>query len=259
MKSLWIGTSWKMTKTLAEGVSYVERLLSQLSVPAACSVFLAVPFTHLWKLREILKGSPILLGAQNMHWEDEGPHTGEISPKMLAEIGIDFVELGHSERRSAFGETNVSVNRKVLAALTKGITPLVCVGETGDERAHGLTEEVIARQVAIALQDVDQADAGRVWIAYEPVWAIGAGGTPAAPEYADRAHTVIRSCLDQRFGRPTAGRIPILYGGSVDRDNAPALVAQPHVDGLFIGRSAWEVTSFLEIISRSVKAAATKP
>jgi triosephosphate isomerase len=259
MKSLWLGSGWKMTKTLAEGLSYAERLSCQLSVPSSCRVFVAAPFTHLWGLRAALRDTPILLGAQNMHWEDEGPYTGEISPRMLAEIGVDFVELGHSERRAAFGETDLMVNRKVRAALAKRIVPLVCIGETGEERDRGQADEVVARQVRFALEGVSRVDPGQLWIACEPVWAIGSAGTAATPDVAGGAHAVIRSVLDERFGRSTAGEIPILYGGSVDRSNAAALVMQAQVDGLFVGRSAWEVSSFLEIIRLAVQAASGAP
>lgn len=248
MERALVGTSWKMNKTMAEAESYVSQLKKNLSRPGRCQLFVVPPFTHLWRMKDLLRDTPILLGAQNMHWEPEGPFSGEISPRMLAEIGVDIVEMGHSERREHFNETDFTVNKKVLSALAHGLTPLVCVGENKDEKECGAARDVIARQVRIALHGVDALACERVWVAYEPVWAIGVGGTPAEPSYASEQHSHIRSLIKGLFGEIRGKKLPILYGGSVNVENAVAFLSQPEIDGLFIGRAAWEASSFVQII-----------
>jgi L-erythrulose 1-phosphate isomerase len=246
--SFYIGTSWKMHKTAAEGGTYLRQLKKMLPGKLRSQVFVAVPFTALWQAVEAVRGSSILIGAQNMHWEDEGPYTGEVSPKMLRETGIHLVELAHSERRAYYNESDQDVNRKVKAALAHGLIPLVCVGERQVDKDYGVSAEFLAIQLRIALHGLAPSQVEQVWIAYEPVWAIGEGGTPAEPAYADEMQALMRSVLVDLFGRTSAERIPILYGGSVNRANAVALALQENIDGLFIGRAAWQVESFLEII-----------
>ncbi len=243
-----VGSGWKMQKTLAEATDYIVQLREALHESPRVQVFIAAPFTHLWKLRELTRGTSILLGAQNMHWADEGPYTGEVSPTMLAEIGLDLVELAHSERRSYFNETDYTVNKKVKACLAHGMIPLLCVGEAMVDREYGVVREVIGRQVKIALHGVDGRDAGRIWIAYEPVWAIGEGGIPAEPEVAAQVHALIRTSLAELFGEDQAREVRIIYGGSVNLGNAVPFIRQPNVDGIFIGRASWQAESFLEII-----------
>jgi len=249
VKRALLGTSWKMNKTLAEAEAYVAHLSEALRPSDRYQVFIVPPFTHLWRMKELLRNTPILLGAQNMHWEPEGAFTGEISPKMLAETGVDIVELGHSERRTYFNETDFTVNKKVLAALAHDLTPLVCVGETEDEKDFGAAREVVGRQVRIALHGIKAVSCERIWIAYEPVWAIGVGGIPAGPAYAGEIQSHIRITVKELFGEAQGDKVPILYGGSVSLQNAAELIRQPNVDGLFIGRAAWEAESFLTIIS----------
>jgi triosephosphate isomerase len=248
-KKFYIGTSWKMHKTVSEGVTYLRQLKDGLPDSLYSQVFVAVPFTTLWQAVEAVLGSAILVGAQNMHWADEGPYTGEVSPKMLAETGIHLVELAHSERRAYYNENDQDVNKKVKAALAHGLIPLVCVGERQSDKDYGVSAEYLSIQLRIALHRLTPAQAQRVWVAYEPVWAIGEGGTPAEPGYAEAMHAHMRQVLVELFGSDSGSSIPILYGGSVNPGNAVDLALQPHIDGLFIGRSAWAVDSFLNIIS----------
>lgn len=250
MRKIYIGTGWKMNKTLVQGVDYIQHLKENTPDNARMQVFVVAPFTHLWALRELSRGSSLMLGAQNMHWEASGAYTGEISPPMLAEIGVDLVELGHSERRLDFGETDFTVNKKVLASQVHGLLPLVCVGETAQEKAYGVMQEVISRQIKIALHGLKPRDCAHVWIAYEPVWAIGSSGAPADPGYASQAHHFIRSVLAELFGEQASENVPLLYGGSVNNHNALEYLRQPGVDGLFIGRAAWDVVSFLDILDQ---------
>ncbi|MBW2121085.1 MAG: triose-phosphate isomerase [Deltaproteobacteria bacterium] len=245
----WVGTGWKMNKLLAEAEAYARSLREFVDGHAPeIEVFIVPPFTVLRRTCEILKGSPVKVGAQNMHWEERGAFTGEISPLMVKDCGADLVELGHSERRAQFGETDYTVNRKVLAALGHGLRPLVCVGETGPEKAFGVARECVARQVKIALKDVPESRIGEVILAYEPVWAIGESGTPAEPDYANSVHGVIRDAVSGLYGSRAAGEVPVLYGGSVDAENGPLFVREKEVDGLFVGRAAWDVRGLIRII-----------
>ena len=254
MRKVTFGATWKMNKTLAEAVAYADCLKQAHVAGENVAVFVVAPFTHLCEMRAALDGSGILLGAQNMHWADAGAFTGEISPVMLREIGVDVVELGHSERRQYFNETDYTVNQKVLAALAHGLTPLVCVGEHRAEREYGVANEVVARQVKIALHGVPPEQCGQVWIAYEPVWAIGEGGTPAEPSVAAEMHVHIRRVLVGLYGRERGELPPILYGGSVSRANAADLLSQPAVDGLFLSRAALDPNDFVEIIAAAAPA-----
>jgi L-erythrulose 1-phosphate isomerase len=257
-KRFYIGTSWKMNKLAKEGAEYLGQLKDELPALPGFQIFVVVPFTALWKAVESVQGSSILIGAQNMHWADEGPYTGEISPKMLIETGIHLVELGHSERRAYNNETDQEINKKVKAALAHGLIPLICVGESLAEKNYGISAEIHTVQLRTALHGLTSAQAERVWVAYEPVWAIGEGAAPAEPDYADAMQAQIRSVLVNMFGRASGGYIPILYGGSVSPENAPILASYPNIDGLFIGRHAWTVGSFLDMI-HSVEAVLGQP
>jgi triosephosphate isomerase len=240
----WIGTSWKMTKTLAGARVFADGL-ARAAVHPAIQPFVVPPFTLVREVAALLGATGVKVGAQNMHWADAGAWTGEVSPVMLADCGADLVELGHSERRAFFGETDETVGLKVAAAMRHGLVPLICVGETEDERAAGHADAVLRRQVEAALGRVADA-AGEMLLAYEPVWAIGEGGVPAAPAYADDRQARIVEVARGVTGR----RVPCLYGGSVTAANCAALLRQPHVDGLFIGRAAWEVGGYLDILAR---------
>jgi len=249
MKKVYLGTNWKMHKTIRESTEYANALKETAdSLPERFSIFIIPSFLSLPRVSEILSGTRIKVGCQNMHWEPQGAYTGEVSPLMLREIGIQIVEIGHSERRQYFGETNFTVNKKVLSALKHGLTPLVCVGEPENEKTYGVEMQYVLRQVLIALKDVSPEDLSKIMLAYEPVWSIGESGIPADPEYAEAMHTWIRESLAEKYGAKRAGSVPILYGGSVNRQNAGPFLLRKNVDGLFIGRAAWQVQGLLDII-----------
>lgn len=253
-KKIYLGTNTKMYKNIAQTVSYLTRL-DELTADLdreKLELFVIPSFTTLESARRCVPPERIDLGAQNMGWEDEGQFTGEISPLMLKEVGTQIVEIGHSERRHVLGETDWMENKKVLCALRHGFTPLLCIGETGEEKGLGLSDEVLRTQLKAGLHGVTAEDAARLWVAYEPVWAIGVSGVPASPEYAAEKHQVIRDCLVELFG--AAGEeIPLLYGGSVNPENAPLLIPLPNIDGLFIGRSAWDADRFNAIIRQVLR------
>jgi triosephosphate isomerase len=194
-----------------------------------------------------LAGTNIYVGAQNMHWAEAGAWTGEISPPMLTDCGADLVELGHSERRAHFAETDETVGKKVEAAVRHGLVPLICIGETAEQRDAGKADTVLQHQVKAALGHLsDTQRSANILLAYEPVWAIGEAGEPASPDYADD-----RQARISEVARAVTGRaIPCLYGGSVNAENCTDLIARAHVDGLFIGRSAWDVNGYLDILAR---------
>ena len=242
---LWIGTSWKMNKLRAQARSFARMLAeSDLAHNDAVHLFVIPPFTAVTDLAELLAGTRVAIGVQNLHWADCGPWTGEISAAMAVDCGANLAEIGHSERREHFGETNTTVALKVAAALRHGLTPLVCVGDTRDDYEAGRTAEVLDMQVRAAVSRIPREEADRLVIAYEPVWAIGEEGTPAEPAFADGQHALLKaSLLDV-----TGCAVRVLYGGSVDRHNCVALSAQPHIDGLFIGRSAWQLDGYLGIV-----------
>ena len=242
----WIGTSWKMHKTLAEAEDFAKVLAQAASdVPASIQPFVIPPFTAVREVKKLLADTKVWVGAQNMHWEDAGAWTGEISPVMLTDCQLDMVELGHSERRCHFGETDQSVGYKTAAAIKHGLIPLICIGETLAERESGKAQAVLRAQVTAALEPLVSLDVTPpVLLAYEPVWAIGKSGIPASADYADARHQEIRHLARTILDRD----IPCLYGGSVSADNCQELLACPHIDGLFIGRGAWDVQDYLRII-----------
>jgi triosephosphate isomerase len=247
-----IGTGWKMNHTLAMARTYAS-LLAAAVRPAGIQLFVLPPATALTEVVHLLKPTNVMVGAQNAHWAEQGAWTGEISMTMVADAGATLIELGHSERRAYFGETDVDVNRKVKAALRHGLTPLVCVGETADDRRLGAAVETNARQARMALAGLTHAEAARVWLAYEPVWAIGEGGIPATPEDAQPVHAAIKRAIIDLLGVEP----PVLYGGSVNQQNAKALAVVPEVDGLFVGRSAWTAEGLLKIAEIAVEARKT--
>lgn len=245
-KHVWIGTSWKMNKTLAESLSFAKALQGAPDF-ASIQRFVIPPFTAVREVKNSLQKTNVLVGAQNMHWDDNGAWTGEISPTMLVDCALDIVELGHSERREFFGETNQTVGLKVAAALRHNLIPLICIGETLSEKENGTADAVLAEQVRGALSSMASDDTQKtILFAYEPVWAIGAGGIPASPEYANERHKNIIATVQQTLGRP----VPCLYGGSVNPDNCEQLIQCSHIDGLFIGRSAWDCDGYIDILSR---------
>ncbi|KQT86146.1 triose-phosphate isomerase [Aurantimonas sp. Leaf443] len=246
---VWIGTSWKMNKTLAEARRFAEGLVGTSGDPRI-QRFVIPPFTAVREVKALLSGTDVMVGAQTMHWADEGAWTGEISPLMLKDCGLDMVELGHSERRAHFGESDETVGRKTEAAVRHGLVPLICIGESAEDKAAGRADAVLRAEVEGALARLsDDQKAAPILLAYEPVWAIGEGGTPASPDYADERQARIIEVSQAMVGR----RLPCLYGGSVNPGNAADLIQRPHIDGLFIGRSAWTIEGYLDILSRCAK------
>ncbi len=241
----FIGTSWKMNKTRAEARAFADALRAS---PVAQSTdyrpFIIPPFPYIADVAERLAGTKVMVGAQNMHWANQGAWTGEISPLMIKECGATLVELGHSERRTHFGETDETVALKVAAALAHGLIPLVCIGDTRADYEAGRTAEVLSGQVRAALSKVEDTLKPRVLFAYEPVWSIGEGGVPADPDFANEQHEHIKSLTMELCGTV----LPVLYGGSVNPGNCIALAKQPAIDGLFIGRSAWEAQGYIGIV-----------
>ncbi|MCL6435717.1 MAG: triose-phosphate isomerase [Leptolyngbyaceae cyanobacterium HOT.MB2.61] len=239
MRRIVIAGNWKMYKTQAEALEFLQGFIPLLSeTPEEREVILCVPFTALVSLSQSLHGSRIRLGAQNVHWEKEGAYTGEIAAPMLTEIGVRYVIVGHSERRQYFGETDETVNLRLKAAQAAGLTPILCVGETKQQRDAGETESVIFNQLAEDLVDVDQTN---LIIAYEPIWAIGTGDTCESLE-ANRVIGLIRKQL-------TNPDVPIQYGGSVKPDNINEIMAQPEIDGALVGGASLQPASFARIVN----------
>lgn len=247
----WIGTSWKMNKTLAQAQLFAQALAkADTDADPRIQRFVIPPFTAVREVKSILAGTSVKVGAQNMHWEDYGAWTGEVSPLMLTDCGLDIVELGHSERREHCGETDETVGLKVEAAVRHGLIPLICIGETLLQRESGRAQEVLAAQVRGGFGKLSTAQkAAPVLLAYEPVWAIGDNGIPASSDYADARQAEIITVAQDVLGR----KVPCLYGGSVNPENCKELVQTPHIDGLFIGRSAWKVEGYLDILARCAR------
>ncbi|HIH42685.1 TPA: triose-phosphate isomerase [Candidatus Woesearchaeota archaeon] len=234
-----IAGNWKMNKTNSEAVELVKRLKVLVKSIKAndCEIVVCPPFTALSDVAKELKGTNIYLGAQNLHFEDSGAFTGEVSAQMLKEIGCKYVIIGHSERRQLFGETNAAVNKKIFAALKQGLKPIVCVGETLSERERDKTKDVIKKQITESLANVD---VNKIVLAYEPIWAIGTGKT-ATPEQAQEVHAFIRSLIKSESTR-------ILYGGSVKPDNIKELMKQKDIDGTLVGGASLDAESFAKIV-----------
>ncbi len=244
---VWIGTSWKMNNTIDEARAYVTRLLAAPSVFPDVQPFVLPAHTALAAVRDCLSADDhLLLGAQNAHWEPEGAATGEVSMRMVKDAGAQIVEMGHSERRARFAETDDSVARKARAALDHGLIPLICLGEPRSARDAGRAESFVAEQLTAATALVEPGEFSQLLVAYEPIWAIGAGGRPAALAEVAPVIGALAEVIGERSG---AGRCrALLYGGGVDSGNAGDLLAGEHVDGLFVGRAAWSVAGFLELL-----------
>jgi triosephosphate isomerase len=238
--------NWKMYKTAGEAVDFVAQLQKELGTGEETEVVVAPPFVALAPVAERLAGGTIALAAQDCFWEEQGAFTGEVSPPMLQGVGCRYVIIGHSERRAYFGETDETVNKKVAAVLAHGLCPIVCVGESLDEREQGNTFKIVERQIKGGLQGVD-ATAQAVVIAYEPIWAIGTGKT-ATPEQAQEVHAFIRGLAADFLGQGVAESIRIQYGGSVKPDNVDELMAQPDIDGALVGGASLKVDSFARIV-----------
>lgn len=245
MRSYYIAGNWKMHKTVSESVALARDLKDKLS---GCGekLLVAPAFTALAAVSEVLKGSNILLGAQNMGPEEQGAHTGEVSVLMLEDLGVEAVILGHSERRHGYLESDELINKKMLLALRHGLQPILCVGETLEEREGGRLENVIGTQLREGLKDVDASALKKVTIAYEPVWAIGTGRT-ATPEDADAVHAYIRKVLSGLYGEAAAKAQCIQYGGSVKAENTAALMVKPNIDGALVGGASLKADTFVPI------------
>lgn len=245
MRKPIIAGNWKMNKTAAEAVSLINEL-KPLVAKSKPEVVICVPYTDLWVAKEAIAGSKIRLGAENVAWAESGAFTGEISADMLLEIGVEYVIIGHSERRQYFGETDESVNKRVKTALAKGLKPIVCVGETLVEREKNKTKKVLKKQVLNGLDGI--TDFTNVVIAYEPVWAIGTGKTATA-EDANKTIGYIRSVIKKNFGAEIAKALRIQYGGSMKPSNAKELMAMRNIDGGLIGGAALKATDFAAIVN----------
>ncbi len=239
--------NWKMNKTIEEGLTLALRLKELLSGIDAVEIVIAPPFTMLDRVKERLGSSNIRLAAQNLFWEEEGAFTGEISPVMVRDVGCEYVILGHSERRGYFGEDNDMTSKKVLAALKSELNPILCVGETLEEREGGKTFKVIESQVRAGLEGCLQGQMRHVTIAYEPIWAIGTGKT-AKPEEAEDVHLRIREVLHELFEMDALEDTRVIYGGSVGPQNVDALMAQPNIDGALVGGASLKADSFERIV-----------
>jgi triosephosphate isomerase len=241
-----IAGNWKMFKSSAEGAAFVTELAARVAHLGGREIVVAPPFTGLADAARAASATTIKVSAQNMFFEDEGAFTGEVSPGMLVDLGVTHVIIGHSERRQLFGETDEGVQKKIHAAFHHGLLPIMCVGETDAEREAGETDEVIARQLAQGLVLLQTEDAGRMAIAYEPIWAIGTGKT-ATPEIAQAACAFVRRTLAESSGEAAAQAVRVLYGGSVRPDNIDELMAQPDIDGVLVGGASLKVDSFARI------------
>ncbi len=242
-----VAGNWKMNTTRTEAVALARAVAEGVGTDTRADVAVCPPFVWLTAVAEVLKGSPVGLGAQNVYYEKKGAYTGEISPAMLLEAGCKYVIIGHSERRHGLGESDAAINHKVHTALEEGLRVILCVGETLSERERNLQERVFQRQVYAACAGLTGEQFDRLILAYEPVWAIGTGKV-ATPEQAQQAHHNIRLRMAQLYGEKIADALPILYGGSVTADNAAGLMAQPDVDGGLIGGASLKADSFLAIV-----------
>ncbi len=245
-----IAANWKMNKTLEEAGQFADNLLHQCPDPGIVEAVIAAPFTALSTLQGRLRATPFRLAAQDLFWEPAGAHTGEISAAMLVDVGCSHVIIGHSERRQGFGETDVIVDRKVSAALQAGLQPIVCIGETLDERQAGQTFDVLKRQIQNSLASCSADAMPRIVLGYEPLWAIGTG-VSAMPQQAQEAHRYLRDLLAQRWGTEAAEAVRIQYGGSVNPGNIAALMAEEDVDGALVGGASLDVDSFIQLLTYS--------
>ncbi|WP_343253429.1 triose-phosphate isomerase [Ligaoa zhengdingensis] len=241
-----IAGNWKMNKTRPEAKALIEEL-KPLVADAGCDVVICVPYTNLETALELTKGTDIGVGAENCHWAKSGAFTGEISADMLAEMGVQYVVIGHSERRQYFGETDVTVNKRVRAALDAGLTVILCVGELLEQREQGVTEEIVGMQTKIALQGVSEKELKKIIIAYEPVWAIGTGKTATADQ-ADEVNGCIRGVIAKLYGKAAADAVTVQYGGSMNAGNAEELLNKEHVDGGLIGGASLKAPDFAAIV-----------
>jgi triosephosphate isomerase len=254
MRTPFIAGNWKMYKTVAEAVAFVKELRGAVKGITDVEIVLAPAFTALHAVAEAARDSNIGVSAQNLYWEREGAFTGEVSAGMVKEAGAEYAIVGHSERRRLFGETDALVNRKAMAAMAAALTPIVCIGETLEERERAETFAVLDQQIKDGLDQFTAVQVVDIIVAYEPVWAIGTGRTASAAQ-AQEVHAHIRKRLRQWFGADAADACHVIYGGSVKPDNIRELIAEPDVDGALVGGASLDVRGFADIVSRSRPAA----
>jgi len=253
MRLPFIAGNWKMYKSVADAVKYVKEFRGMVKDVEGVEIVLAPTFTALHAAAEAARNSNVFIAGQDLYWEREGAFTGAVSAAMVREAGAEYAIIGHSERRTYFNESDATVNRKAHAAIASGLTPIVCIGETLDQRERNETLEVLDRQIRAGLDGISGEQLGQLVVAYEPVWAIGTGRN-ATPAQAGEAHAHIRTRLRQWFGSDAAEACHVIYGGSVKPDNIRELIAQPDVDGALVGGASLDVKSFFDIVSRSREA-----
>lgn len=247
MRKPIIAGNWKMNKTISEA----EKLIGEIrmeTLDQSVEAVLCVPYLAIRKAKELTDGTGIKIGAQNMHWEESGAFTGEVSPIMLSELGVDYVIVGHSERRQYFNETDDTVNKKVHSAIAHGIIPIVCVGETLEQRKDNIHKDLVRNQVIGAFKGVDKSAAKKTVVAYEPIWAIGTGET-ASSDQAEEMCALIRNTLSEIYGDETAEEIRIQYGGSVKPGNVSELMSMDNIDGALVGGASLKSSDFVKLIN----------
>ena len=248
MRKPVIAANWKMYKTVSESRKFVNEVIPACTSITEVEMILCPTFLSLAHMCEDLQGTPIKLGAQNLFWEKEGAYTGEVSPYLLSELGVTYVIIGHSERRGHFGETDPQVNRKVKAALSFNLKPILCVGESLEQREQGITNKIIEKQLKQGLLGLDQSSAGNLTIAYEPIWAIGTGRS-ASLEDAWEAISFIRQWVSRAFSQEISEKMPLLYGGSVNPDNIGQFLARQEIDGALIGGASLKEDAFIKMVT----------
>ncbi|MTI46961.1 triose-phosphate isomerase [Sporosalibacterium faouarense] len=242
-----IAGNWKMNKTIGEAIELVNQIKDETN-KTDVEVVVCSPSVGLSAIKKEVEGTKLKIGAQNMHWEDNGAYTGEISPVMLKDIGVDYVIIGHSERRQYFNETDETVNKKVKAALNYDINPIICVGETLDERENGKAKDKVNTQIIKALEDIDSKNMLKVVIAYEPIWAIGTGKTASSDDANDMI-SYIREIIEEKYGVDISEEVRIQYGGSVKPNNATEIMNQSDIDGALVGGASLKAKDFLDIVN----------
>jgi triosephosphate isomerase len=255
MRTPFVVGNWKMNGTVGECRALAMAVRDGLKRPRGIDIAVCPPFTALAAVAEVLAGSTVRLGAQNCHWEASGPYTGEISPVMLSELGCRYALVGHSERRREMGEVDEQISRKVQAVLAHGLTPVLCVGESADERHQGLTFTTVEGQLRADLSGMTPEIIAKIVLAYEPVWAIGTG-VNATPGQAAEVHSYLRGLLSELSSKDVAATIRILYGGSVKADNTEALAAEPEIDGVLVGGASLNAQTFVAIVRKAARAGA---
>ena len=248
MRTPLIAGNWKMNNNITESLNLVKNLIQLTKDSKDVEVLVCSPFTSLYSIRQILKGTNIKLGAQNMHYEENGAYTGEISPLMLNDIGVDYVIIGHSERRQYFNEIDEAVNKKLKSAIKFGIKPILCVGETLEQRESKIEKDTVKKQIINAFKNINNEDSVNVVIAYEPIWAIGTGKTATSDE-ANEMASFIRETYAEIYSKELSNNVIILYGGSVKGSNASEIMSQSDIDGALVGGASLKAEEFINIIN----------